>query len=580
MNLDISQIDKLFVKESYRDGQKEAIEFVLKAYNQGKKIVIIEAPTGSGKTAIGMTVANFFGTSYYITSSKQLQDQIMDEFGDTVIDLKGRNAYPCTFYERNQKKLVSILPPEELRKALDFPPDCNKGFCKTSYSKPFKNKASAASCKLCFTKTGPTPFESPKGDLDILQGTKYSMCPYYERIFQALSSRKVVMNFSSYLYQTSMSKRFKDPRDIIIIDEAHNIETQLMDMISLTISDKFLINHHLHMPSYENAKEYAEWFTRNNVIDLLMQDLASARQNEEFKEEEELVDLIAKLVKFIEDISAEKNEWISQISTDEVNKQAVTSVQFKPVFVSKFVYPYIFQYGKMVLMMSATILDINVLCKSLGIDKADVATYRMKNRFPAENRPIYIRPVGKFTGGKAKMVEWAPKLLRAVEEICDQYKDKRGIIHTHNFAIHDYVMENCKKSLRPRLLSQKNFATKQDMLEYHKGQKNTILIAPAMHEGVDLYQDLSRFQIICKVPFANCFDDLQLKRRVELDRRYYVWTTAIKLLQSYGRSIRSEDDYADTFILDESIIKFLKDADTMLPSWFLEAIKIEDKINA
>lgn len=82
----------------------------------------------------------------------------------------------------------------------------------------------------------------------------------------------------------------------------------------------------------------------------------------------------------------------------------------------------------------------------------------------------------------------------------------------------------------------------------------------------------SRFQVICKIPFANCFDDKQLARRVQLDRRYYVWLTALKLVQSYGRSVRSDTDYASTYILDESIYKFLIDAKKMLPQWFQEAI--------
>ena len=196
----------------------------------------------------------------------------------------------------------------------------------------------------------------------------------------------------------------------------------------------------------------------------------------------------------------------------------------------------------------------------------------MKNRFPVKNRPIYIQTVGKFTGGKNKMGEWAPKLMKAVDQLLDKYPDKKGIIHTHNFAIHDYIIDNVKTNHKDRLLSQKRFTTKQEMLDVHKDATNSVIIAPAMHEGVDLNGDLSRFQIICKVPYANCFDDLQLKRRVELDRRFYVWSTAIKLCQSYGRSIRSETDYADTYILDESIIKFLSDANSMLPKWFKEAI--------
>jgi len=110
------------------------------------------------------------------------------------------------------------------------------------------------------------------------------------------------------------------------------------------------------------------------------------------------------------------------------------------------------------------------------------------------------------------------------------------------------------------------------MLEEHAKSKNGVIIAPAMHEGVDLHGDLSRFQIICKVPYANCFDDKQLAARVEVDRKFYTWITALKLVQSYGRSVRSVDDHAKTYIIDEAIYKFLRDANKMLPDWFKEAI--------
>jgi Rad3-related DNA helicase len=93
-----------------------------------------------------------------------------------------------------------------------------------------------------------------------------------------------------------------------------------------------------------------------------------------------------------------------------------------------------------------------------------------------------------------------------------------------------------------------------------------------MHEGVELKDDLSSFQVICKVTYPICFDDVQLKRRTEIDRNFYNWLVALKTCQSYGRSIRSTTDWADTYIIDESIFSFLDIADKMLPEWFKEAI--------
>jgi Rad3-related DNA helicase len=227
-------------------------------------------------------------------------------------------------------------------------------------------------------------------------------------------------------------------------------------------------------------------------------------------------------------------------------------------------------------MMSATVLDANIVCDSLGIDRSEVAAYRMKSAFPVENRPIILNTVAKMVGGKSRMHEWAPKLLDATIKIANKYQQEKGIIHTHNFAIMDYILENAPKNIAKRLLDQRKFGDKSEMLEHHAKTSNSIIIAPAMHEGVDLKDDLSRFQIICKVPYPNCFDDKQLARRVEIDRRYYNWLVALKIVQSYGRSIRSDTDYANTYVLDESFHKFIKDCDRMLPDWFKEAIQKEN----
>ena len=44
------------------------------------------------------------------------------------------------------------------------------------------------------------------------------------------------------------------------------------------------------------------------------------------------------------------------------------------------------------------------------------------------------------------------------------------------------------------------------------------------------------------------------------------------LVQAAGRSNRSEDDWSETFIVDEDVQWFLRDREDLAPEWFLEAI--------
>lgn len=565
-NLDA--IDRHFPKESYRDGQKECIEFALNAFNAGKKVVILECPTGSGKSAIGMTIADMVNRSYYLTSTKILQDQLTDDFGNQIVELKGRGSYPCTYWDRFGDKMVDrkLLTSTQLQEKREKYNNCANGFCKTSLN-THQNKFK---CSMCFTSDGPVK----NGGLTRLSGGKqYSECPYYEQVYQAIAQRKVVMNFSSFLFQTQMTKRFENPRDLLTVDECHNAEPQLMDFISLSLSDYHLQLHGLQIPQFDDPRDYAVWFQDNNVDAVLFDIMKQAENNDNTRLVDDISRILKKYKTFMEQIcSNPESEWVCEYVEKYGGGRKYRTVILKPVYIRDFVTPTLFKFANRVLMMSATILDVNVFCNSLGINREHVAAYRMKNRFPVENRRIYIDPVGKLVGGKQRMHEWASPLVKKIDEIVGKYPDAKGIIHTHNFAIMDYILRHSSKSTKSRLLNQHDFTDKSELLATHAQSKNSVIIAPAMHEGIDLKDDLSRFQIIAKVPFANCFDDKQLARRVELDHKYYTWLTALRLIQSYGRSVRSETDYADTYILDESIYKFLKDAKKMIPDWFTEAI--------
>jgi Rad3-related DNA helicase len=76
-----------------------------------------------------------------------------------------------------------------------------------------------------------------------------------------------------------------------------------------------------------------------------------------------------------------------------------------------------------------------------------------------------------------------------------------------------------------------------------------------MTEGVDLKEDLSRFQIICKVPFPYLGDRL-VRKKMNKWNWWYDLQTAKTVIQAVGRSVRSETDTAVTYILDASWERF------------------------
>jgi Rad3-related DNA helicase len=87
---------------------------------------------------------------------------------------------------------------------------------------------------------------------------------------------------------------------------------------------------------------------------------------------------------------------------------------------------------------------------------------------------------------------------------------------------------------------------------------------------VDLKHDISRFQIVPKVPYLSLGSKaIQYKR--EQDPRWYDWRTAIRLIQSFGRSVRADDDYARTYIVDGSFQDLWNRVGGMIPEYIEEA---------
>ena len=76
-----------------RNTQIKLINKINLAINEGYKNIILEAGTGIGKSAIATTLANMYDDSYILTMTKQLQKQYLDDFGEMLVEIKGKGNY-------------------------------------------------------------------------------------------------------------------------------------------------------------------------------------------------------------------------------------------------------------------------------------------------------------------------------------------------------------------------------------------------------------------------------------------------------------------------------------------------------
>jgi Rad3-related DNA helicase len=191
--------------------------------------------------------------------------------------------------------------------------------------------------------------------------------------------------------------------------------------------------------------------------------------------------------------------------------------------------------------------------------------------FPVANRPIILRNTAWLNAKSMK--EKMPIILKEIEQILTKHGNEKGIIHTTSYSQLQFIKDNISKLHSSRLIETGAKLDRTEVLETHyQSKRPTVLISPSLHLGVDLKDDLSRFQIIVKVPYPD-LTDKKVSKKKELDPNWYTWATVLRLVQSYGRSVRSVDDHATTYILDSSVSYLLKTAAGLVPKWFREAIK-------
>ena len=118
----------------------------------------------------------------------------------------------------------------------------------------------------------------------------------------------------------------------------------------------------------------------------------------------------------------------------------------------------------------------------------------------------------------------------------------------------------------------KNKVLEDEILRKHiNSKKPTVLLSPSMTEGVDLKGDISRFQVLCKVPYPYLGDKL-IRKKMNKWKWWYPLQTAKTIVQSVGRSVRSKDDHAVTYILDSDWIRFYNKNSKYFPTDFKRSL--------
>ena len=228
------------------------------------------------------------------------------------------------------------------------------------------------------------------------------------------------------------------------------------------------------------------------------------------------------------------------------------------------------QIGAKRIYLSATLPGFKHQARYLGIDANKAKFLALDSPFPLENRLIHVCPIVKWDHRNPEPA--IAKTCRALEKILNLHPADRGLVHVSSYWQAREIVQQCRSK---RLITHGNAREKDARLEEMFARSGTVLVSPSSHEGLDLYGDRSRFQVIAKLPFAS-LGDKRVKRRMEVDPDWYNLHTAQKFTQACGRSIRSDSDFAVTYILDQAFDGFYNRASRFFPQYILDALRIQE----
>lgn len=550
----------------FRQGQREVVEAICNHYlNDPEGTIILDAPTGSGKSLIAMWSAHVLkelgNRGYLVTSDLMLQDQYEEDFKRFKLgwpSIRGVDNYEC---------IVNDLP------------------------------FSLGDCKM-------------KG-IGYEQAEKLScwnQCGYLQARRRAKELPVALFNYSYYLIQRNYveDKMIQDDRevpfpkrDFVFFDEAHKVDSIVQSHFSPRI-DKGTVNLFKEVNRFVQKHTInAAWVTENriaSIVDRLMREddpqelmkhigefrgiaisyrkvkQAALKQS---KTRFKVGDIPRDWQQFFTRMDRLKDIWCKFDDYHDIIKELGTAAivikrneletQFLCLEEAMMIDKFLQKKSGFKVFMSATLGDIRAFAKHTKMGNAKVI--RMDNNFSYKKSPIVF--VNRHKLSFREREQNLPKVVETLDKILEKHKGQSGIIHAGSYDFMNYI--NAKSKNRFSFITYDSAKERGGAIELFNKLDGKVLMGPSLLEGLDLKDDKSRFQIFFKVPYPSLGDPL-VKAKMTAFPGWYDWKTGIAIQQGAGRSIRSKDDWAITYILDACFRSLINKPDFFPPS-FEERIK-------
>ncbi|KDE59371.1 helicase [Halostagnicola sp. A56] len=551
--MNTERIFEEFPAPSYRGAQESALRDVRDAFEAGNDVVLVRAPTGSGKSLLARAIAGCAQTieeadpsepsgAYYTTPQvSQLDDVAADDLLSDLNVIRGKSNYNC------------ILPHER-----DTP--VNQAPCvrERGYDCSVKHR-----------------------------------CPYFSDRAIA-SNREIAAMTLAYFMQTAGSEVFRT-RDVVVVDEAHGLAEWAEMYATIRLGPRSVpIWEDLRVPDIggvDRAARYAENLaqtcTRRKDELLAQESLTPA----DVRERDRLQELIGELEWFVSDYRdpespttwlidqeppADADRASGANGSDGEDAELGGPLTIKPMNPERYLRHTVWDRGNKFALLSATILNKDAFCRQVGLRPENVALVDVEHTFPVENRPLYDVTQGKMTYDQRD--DTLPKIARTIVRIMQEHPDEKGLVHAHSYAIQERLADLLRDfGVGERIRTHTRDGRDADLEEWKASDDPDMFLSVKMEEALDLKGDLCRFQVLCKAPFLNTGDSRVAHRLEEGQWAWYYRTALRTIIQGCGRVVRAPDDYGATYLADSSLLDLFDRARTDMPDWFEAQV---DRMNA
>ncbi len=524
--------------------QLKLLKNIDQAFEDGYKFVVCAAPTGSGKSFISKTLGNVSNTpsdSYtdlvmsYLAYKRTQMGAYMYE--DECQDQSPFGAFALTITKSLQDQYKELFPDVDVLKGK------SNYQCEVDQNFTVESGPCLHSSKLkeeCWSK---------------------NRCPYYEARNKALVSTFSTLNYNMFF---ALPKHLKK-RKYLICDEASELEDQIVKEFSIKLNFDFLKKCEIAISPFpqNDYGKVGRWLAHISIsINDRLEDLKNIISNSKHASPIFLADKRAELLslKNIHNkISAITSTWCD---SEYIYERETNGISFTPLKVNNLAN-HLFDNGEKIILMSATIIDPTNFCKTLGITKFKYI--EAESTFDSTKAPIYVQT--KLKLNHSNLQKNLNKIAKQVEDICNLHSQDKGIIHTHSNYITEYLKTNISNK---RILFREPGVNNEQLISQHSlSSEPTILASPSMSHGIDLKDDLARFQIIIKAPYLPLVDK-RVERMMKLDFNWYLNKMLSSLIQSCGRGVRSHKDHCITYILDGAVIEQVIKNKHKLPKYFID----------